>query len=739
MTRTAATNRIAATHRVAVSSRLVRSLLLTLQPDAATARDTRLEKANPTTNFGTGTTFAAVGNGAANPVNGLFDWDLASLPAGSTVLSATMTLIVSGLHTSTRLFNAYEMTANSDWTEAGATWNTKDGTNAWAGGANGGGVEGTDISATAIGTATYVANAPVGTALPFSLTPSRVAANAGGRLRVLVKRIDAVTGAGPTFRLSDTSVAAERPMLVIRYVAGSGAGASGQEFLPTATALDTTTTNDTSLLNNPLSGPFGTKYTATGSSLPLSEQPLTTGNDRFYWNQFEVGGGAMPAGTTAGTYDWTALDAFIIANAANGRRVQFRVRAMDTSNDPGTYMPAYLATAPFAGQSADGGWVPDFNNTRFLDRAEAFIDALAAHVLTEPSIANMVWGVDVGMMGKFGEWADPTNLADLGFATIALASYTRIVQAFIDAFAGSPVKIILHSLKFDVTNAFLATAIANGTPLAFRSDGFGNAATSTQMGNGIWHPNYNAFNATLAPLWFAAWETFPMLGEPWTQYPDGTSASAYKQAPTDNGFDYFVAQVSGGEQPGQSFLAAHPEGLTRLLHAAAVANHNLISRNATDTAGANWPGSGAFAFTTEHQRQAYEAYKRCGYRYRISAVRVQDAVAGGTATIAVDWLNEGITPIYFAFAVTLQLWSGDTMLTSSAMATDLRDILPTSGTPDTETGSLSLAGVTAGTYTLRVIVTDADPRGARWPALKLAQSGRQVDGSYLIGSLVVVQ
>ena len=67
---------------------------------------------------------------------------------------------------------------------------------------------------------------------------------------------------------------------------------------------------------------------------------------------------------------------------------------------------------------------------------------------------------------------------------------------------------------------------------------------------------------------------------------------------------------------------------------------------------------------------------------------------------------------------------------------DLRGLLPTSGTPLAHADSFTLptSGLSAGTYTLSVQITD--PAGISAP-LQLASTGRQADGSYTLGSVNV--
>jgi hypothetical protein len=75
----------------------------------------------------------------------LIDWNVSTIPAGSTVTSATITLNITT--TSTNTFQIYELTRN--WTETGATWNRYSTTSTWStAGAQGA----SDRGATVLGT-----------------------------------------------------------------------------------------------------------------------------------------------------------------------------------------------------------------------------------------------------------------------------------------------------------------------------------------------------------------------------------------------------------------------------------------------------------------------------------------------------------------------------------------------------------------------------------------------------------
>ena len=76
----------------------------------------------------------------------LIHFDLSSIPSGATIESATLHLRILAVNAD-RTHNVHRVTAS--WTEAGATWNSRDGTNAW--GAAGGDYESTVTAGTSTG------------------------------------------------------------------------------------------------------------------------------------------------------------------------------------------------------------------------------------------------------------------------------------------------------------------------------------------------------------------------------------------------------------------------------------------------------------------------------------------------------------------------------------------------------------------------------------------------------------
>lgn len=204
-------------------SRPVVDPTLTLDEGEAGANyDTYLSSSAATTNYGDAVNVTV----RATRYTPLLRFDVSSVPAGSTCDSAVLSLFLAQSNVGGYTMTVHELlSANSAWTEDGATWNTRDGSNAWAG-SNGCSTSGTDYAATAIGSYTGDAGDVFDTEYTWSLTPAAVAtwfgaSNSNYGIR-LYKSDEFVS---THFRSSDWDQTATRPKLVVVYTESAG-GAS---------------------------------------------------------------------------------------------------------------------------------------------------------------------------------------------------------------------------------------------------------------------------------------------------------------------------------------------------------------------------------------------------------------------------------------------------------------------------------------------------------------------------------
>lgn len=202
---------------------------LTSQPDGTAGIDTFTKDDAADTGQGTNVLMEIAFNYFALDRFGLIKFDLSSIPGGSTIDNATLSLWVAsaGDAADGTLTAAQVLSANSTWDEA-STWNYKTpSTVRWAGdtGANGGAdagcsVSGTDYSATDDGSVAIGGSNPgAGTLLDITLTAARVqlmlAANYGWNVRT-------TTGDFLNLRSSDNATSGERPKLVVNYTEAAG-------------------------------------------------------------------------------------------------------------------------------------------------------------------------------------------------------------------------------------------------------------------------------------------------------------------------------------------------------------------------------------------------------------------------------------------------------------------------------------------------------------------------------------
>jgi hypothetical protein len=147
----------------------------------------------------------------------LIKFDVSGIPSPSICSSAVLSLYsytTSSMHGN--VYTAYSiLSANIGWTEAGATWNTIDGSTNWAGSA-GCSTPGTDYDASSIGSC--VMNATWLHENQFSLTPSVVTSWFGAsnyNYGVVIKTDE--INSGFVYSSDETTYTAYRPKLVVVY------------------------------------------------------------------------------------------------------------------------------------------------------------------------------------------------------------------------------------------------------------------------------------------------------------------------------------------------------------------------------------------------------------------------------------------------------------------------------------------------------------------------------------------
>jgi hypothetical protein len=151
--------------------------------DVSTYIDTYVDYDNSSSNYGTVGYFQLYLSAGAPRQHPLLKFDVSSL-SGATVTSATLYLYEKGWGSGSYTGDLHRiLSANSTWTEAGATWDYATGTTRWAGDTGGDGgtdagcsVSGTDYNASSMGTLSGDGDNAEGTEYTVTLTVSHVQA-----------------------------------------------------------------------------------------------------------------------------------------------------------------------------------------------------------------------------------------------------------------------------------------------------------------------------------------------------------------------------------------------------------------------------------------------------------------------------------------------------------------------------------------------------------------------------------
>jgi len=183
--------------------------------DLSPTGDTQISASSPDTNVGTNAELN-IQYTYRQEARALIKFDLSAL-TGATIISATLYYTAYNNVSSTATTYLHRiLSGNSGWTESGATFNTIDGTNAWAGSA-GCQTAGTDFSATAMGTnsSQYTQNTEYSMDLDLAEFNAMVAANYG-----MVAFINA-SWTQKKWYSSNSGVPSYRPHLSVTYTTGS--------------------------------------------------------------------------------------------------------------------------------------------------------------------------------------------------------------------------------------------------------------------------------------------------------------------------------------------------------------------------------------------------------------------------------------------------------------------------------------------------------------------------------------
>jgi hypothetical protein len=192
---------------------------LTSQPDDTTGHDCYLNSAAPNDN--NNNALILVGHAWPDGITyrGLIKFDLSSIPASATILSATLSIWVNGDYCiNARTLRAYRVKRN--WVEEEATWNVYSAGNNW--GTAGCSNTTSDRDAADMGNVSVGAAVAVGTEIQIPLTAAEVQKMIDGTYTNYgwLLQVDTETGDEYAYDSSGSATPSERPKLVVTYVSG---------------------------------------------------------------------------------------------------------------------------------------------------------------------------------------------------------------------------------------------------------------------------------------------------------------------------------------------------------------------------------------------------------------------------------------------------------------------------------------------------------------------------------------
>lgn len=187
---------------------------------------TYLDSVNPTTN-NSAATLVAIGesNAGSSVWRGIVKPDLSSIPAGSTIIDATLNLVVQNdFSDNSRTMQAYRL--SRAWVFNQATWNVYSTGNNWgtAGAAN----TSTDREATGVGSVSVAASPGTGATISLPITASKLQEMLSGGTFTnngFLLKMDTETNDGMFYNATSNATSGNRPTFVVNYTLPTSGGA----------------------------------------------------------------------------------------------------------------------------------------------------------------------------------------------------------------------------------------------------------------------------------------------------------------------------------------------------------------------------------------------------------------------------------------------------------------------------------------------------------------------------------
>ena len=381
--------------------------------------------------------------------------------------------------------------------------------------------------------------------------------------------------------------------------------------------------------------------------------------------------------TDTGVYNFKPYDTDVQYAQHNGMRLILGLpQPTGPSFNGGSWVPDDL-TSDHLGAWNRGSYHPNFNDPTVMTRWKALIDAIAQRYATDERVS----GIQLCIVGAYGEWYFDSTVPQWARPSDATA------QAMID--------YIIAKFPNKQLYMLLSTTMPQATVYALQRSpriGWARMALGDDQFDHTFSSHY-ASNANWLAIVANRWKTGPVMVETLRSGDPNQLATILDQVK-----NYHVSLVGNGNFEGAM------------------------------TPVTNWSSKQVSDFQL--------AGKISGYRYVLSSLTLSPLATGQSFTATSAWANVGIAPIYQPWQIHMQLRNAsNAVVFDTTSAFDLRDLLPADGKPTTQADTWTLpADLTPGTYHVHVFIP---PLNTYVPALQLAIEGKQSDGSYDLGNVVV--
>ena len=416
---------------------------------------------------------------------------------------------------------------------------------------------------------------------------------------------------------------------------------------------------------------------SSACKIPAGNSQALDSYVRFNWNEIET--------ATQGVYTWTRFDSYMNRAIDAGQKFSFGIMtAYPGEMAYPNYLHNLMQTESTKDWQSSGTWVPNWNSPNYIGRYSALLQAIANHLDTTSRngvlYKNAVGYIDIRGYGNYGEW----HLSPFLGTPATSATLRTIIDAHKEAFPNYQLVAMVAGFYSNSAgntpteiSYYLLTTSNNRGQIGWRRDQWGDSGMDNVLQN-----NPGSYSGVaLKSLIMDKWKYAPVLGE------------------TQN-----TGEFSDLDRE------------IKLYHAASFGNGNYPS-------------------CTSAVRTAVTASsKDSGYRIILEGGGITSPLVHGSAfQISLNWKNIGIAPTYEDWNVVFELRNSN----GAAVWTGTSSFNPRLFLPGATTVADNFAlpsSVTAGSYKMYLIIKD--PNGYRKP-LPLAITGRNTDGSYLLGSITI--